>query len=113
MKKIEALIRPSKLEDVKKALEEAGVKGMTVTNAMGSGRQRGYVDAPPGNAERPVKLTPKIKIEIAASDFTAQKILDTIEKAAFTGKIGDGKIFILELLEATRIRTGERGEEAL
>jgi len=112
MKKIEALVRPSKLEDVKKALEESGVQGMTVLNAMGSGRQRGYGENISYD-NRPVNLTPKIKIEIAVSDFMSQKVVDTIEKAAFTGKIGDGKIFVLELLEATRIRTGERGEEAL
>lgn len=112
MKKIEALIRPSKLDEVKQALEDVGVKGMTVLNAMGSGRQRGYGEIG-SNAAKPVNLTPKIKVEIAVSDFLVHKAVSTIEKAAFTGKIGDGKIFVLELLEATRIRTGERGEEAL
>ncbi|NOZ40335.1 MAG: P-II family nitrogen regulator [Planctomycetes bacterium] len=112
MKKIEAVIRHFKLEDVKNALNEQGVAGMTITEVRGFGRQKGHTETYRGT-EYAVDFVPKVKIEIAAADDHAQAIIDTIIKAAQTGQIGDGKIFVSELSESIRIRTGETGSEAL
>lgn len=112
MKKIEAIIKPFKLDDVKDALNEIGIQGMTVTEVKGFGRQKGHTELYRG-AEYVVDFIPKIKIEIVASDELAQRAVDVIEKAAKTGKIGDGKIFVYAIEDAIRIRTGERGESAV
>jgi nitrogen regulatory protein P-II 1 len=110
--KIEAIIRPLKLEEVKAALTERGVKGMTVSDVRGYGKQKGYTQKYRG-AEYVVNLLHKAKIEIVVPDEEVQEIVDTILAAARTGEIGDGKIFLLPVLDAIRIRTGERGEESL
>ena len=112
MKKIEAIIKPFKLEDVKEKLAEKEIKGLTVTEIKGYGRQKGHTELYRG-AEYVVDFLPKIKLEIAVSDSFVDKTIETILKTASTGKIGDGKIFVLELQEAIRVRTGEKGEEAL
>lgn len=112
MKKIEAVIRLYKLEDVKNALTEAGVVGMTVTEVRGFGRQKGHTEMYRGT-EYAVDLVPKIKIEIAVNDAQVKPTIDTIIRAAQTGQIGDGKIFVSELAEVVRIRTGETGADAL
>ena len=112
MKKIEAIIKPFKLEEVRKALNEAGVQGMTVVPAKGFGRQRGHTELYKG-MEYVVDLLPKIKVELLTSNGEVEKIVDVIISAAKTGRIGDGKIFILPCEEAIRIRTGERGEAAI
>ncbi len=112
MKKIEAVVKPFKLDEVKDALNEIGIQGMTVTEVKGFGRQKGHTELYRG-AEYIVDFIPKIKIEIIASDALATKIIEVIEKAAKTGKIGDGKIFVYEINEVVRIRTGERGEAAV
>lgn len=112
MKKIEAIVKPFKLDEVKDALNEIGIQGMTVTEVKGFGRQKGHTELYRG-AEYIVDFIPKIKIEIVSSDVLAPKIIDVIEKAAKTGKIGDGKIFVYEINEIVRIRTGERGEAAV
>lgn len=112
MKKIEAIVRHFKLEDVKNALSEQGVAGMTIIEVRGFGRQKGHTETYRGT-EYAVDFVPKVKIEIAVSDDVAQTIIDTIIKTAQTGQIGDGKIFVSELSESIRIRTGETGEEAL
>ncbi len=112
MKKIEAVIKPFKLDEVKEALQDLGVQGMTVEEVKGYGRQKGHTELYPG-AEYVVDFLPKIKIEIAVSDDQVQAAVDAICKAARTGRIGDGKIFITELVEVIRIRTGETGEQAL
>ena len=112
MKKIEAIIKPFKLDEVKDALNEIGIQGMTVTEVKGFGRQKGHTELYRG-AEYVIDFIPKIKVEIVTSDGLAQKVVDTIEKAAKTGKIGDGKIFVYSIEEVVRIRTGERGETAL
>ncbi len=112
MKKIEAIVKPFKLDEVKDALNEIGIQGMTVTEVKGFGRQKGHTELYRG-AEYIVDFIPKIKIEIVASDNLVPKILEVIEKAAKTGKIGDGKIFVSEINEVVRIRTGERGESAI
>lgn len=112
MKKIEAVVRHFKLEDVKNALSEQGVAGMTIIEVRGFGRQKGHTETYRGT-EYAVDFVPKVKIEIAVSDDVAQTIIDTIIKTAQTGQIGDGKIFVSELSESIRIRTGETGEEAL
>lgn len=112
MKKIEAVIRHFKLEDVKNALNEQGVAGMTITEVRGFGRQKGHTETYRGT-EYAVDFVPKVKLEVAASAEQAQSIIDTIIKAAQTGQIGDGKIFVSDLTESIRIRTGETGEEAL
>ncbi|HET6514225.1 MAG TPA: P-II family nitrogen regulator [Thermodesulfovibrionales bacterium] len=112
MKKIEAVIKPFKLDEVKDALNEIGVQGMTVTEVKGFGRQKGHTELYRG-AEYVIDFIPKIKIEIVTSDGLAQKVVTTIEKAAKTGKIGDGKIFVYSIEDVIRIRTGERGETAL
>jgi nitrogen regulatory protein P-II 1 len=112
MKKIEAIIKPFKLDEVKTALNEVAVQGMTVTEVRGFGRQKGHKEVYRG-AEYVVELVPKIKIEVVVSDDTVTRVVETIAKAAKTGKIGDGKIFVAEVGEAVRIRTGEKGEGAL
>jgi nitrogen regulatory protein P-II 1 len=112
MKKIEAVIKPFKLDEVKEALQDLGVQGMTVEEVKGYGRQKGHTELYRG-AEYVVDFLPKIKIEIAVSDDQVQAAVDAICKAARTGRIGDGKIFITELVEVIRIRTGETGEQAL
>lgn len=113
MKKIEAIIKPFKLEDVKDALIEAGIDGMTISEVKGYGRQQGHSELYRG-AEYMVEFIPKVKIEIVVSGDRYEKIVvDTIMKTAQTGKIGDGKIFITDVQKAIRIRTGEEDEEAL
>ena len=112
MKKIEAIIKPFKLDEVKEALAKAGVEGMTVTEVKGFGRQKGHTELYRG-AEYVVEFLPKVKIEILVSDDRAAAIAKAIEDAARSGQIGDGKIFILPVEEALRIRTGERGSSAL
>jgi nitrogen regulatory protein P-II 1 len=112
MRKIEAVIKPFKLDEVKEALHEIGIQGMTVTEVKGFGRQKGHTELYRG-AEYVVDFLPKIKIEIAVSDETADKVVEAIVGAANTGRIGDGKIFVLPMEEAVRIRTGERGPDAV
>ncbi len=112
MKKIEAIIKPFKLDEVKEALNEIGVQGMTVSEVKGFGRQRGHTELYRG-AEYVVDFLPKIKIELVTKNDMVTKIVETIQRTAFTGRIGDGKIFIYPVDEAVRIRTGERGEDAL
>ena len=112
MKKIEAIIKPFKLDEVKEALHEVGVKGLTVIEAKGFGRQKGHTELYRG-AEYVVDFLPKVKVEIAIGDNLLDQVIEAITKAANTGKIGDGKIFVTELEQAIRIRTGETGEEAV
>ena len=112
MKKIEAVIKPFKLEEVKEALAEVGVEGMTVTEVKGFGRQKGKTEIYLGS-EYVVDFLPKIKIEVVLGDSKVEEALQTIIKTARTGKIGDGKIFILPVEQAIRIRTGERAEAAV
>jgi len=112
MKKIEAIIKPFKLDEVKDALNKVGVKGITVSEVKGFGRQKGHTELYRG-AEYVVDFLPKIKLEIVASDDMVGQIVETIEAAGKTGKIGDGKIFVIPVEEAVRIRTGQRGGEAL
>ena len=112
MKKIEAIIKPFKLEEVQKALGEINVEGMTVTEVKGFGRQKGHTEFYRG-AEYMVDFLPKVKIEIVTTAELAPAVVDAIVKAARTGKIGDGKVFISEVEETVRIRTGEQGEGAL
>ena len=112
MKKIEAVIKPFKLDDVKAALVELGVHGMTVTEVRGFGRQKGHTELYRG-AEYVVDLLPKVKVELVVPDAMAEKVVGAIKDTAKTGHIGDGKIFVLPIDEAVRIRTGERSEAAL
>jgi nitrogen regulatory protein P-II 1 len=112
MKKIEAIIKPFKLDEVKEALQEIGLQGITVTEAKGFGRQKGHTELYRG-AEYVVDFLPKVKIEIVLADDMLQKAIDAIQTAARTGKIGDGKIFVLNVEDAIRIRTGERGNDAV
>lgn len=112
MKKIEAIIKPFKLEEVKEALTEAGVHGMTVSEVKGFGRQKGHTEIYRGS-EYTVDFLPKVKIEIVVEDGDAGRIVDAIVKAASTNKIGDGKVFVSSIEEAVRIRTGERGDDAI
>ncbi len=112
MKKVEAIIRSFKLDDVKEALTGSGVHGMTVLEVRGFGRQKGQTERYRGN-EYTVDFVPKVKIEITCSDDNLQKVVDTILQAAPTGEIGDGKIFVSDLQNVIRIRTGETGEDAL
>ncbi|MEA5113175.1 MAG: P-II family nitrogen regulator [Geobacteraceae bacterium] len=112
MKLIEAIIKPFKLDEVKDALNELGVMGITVSEVKGFGRQKGHTELYRG-AEYVVDFIPKVKLEIAVSDDMVPKILETIENSAKTGRIGDGKIFVMSLEEAVRIRTGEKGGDAL
>lgn len=112
MKKIEAIIKPFKLDDVKEALHEVGVQGMTVLEAKGFGRQRGHTELYRG-AEYVVDFLPKLKLEVVIAEGAVQGAIEAISKAAHTGKIGDGKIFVSDVGEAVRIRTGETGDGAL
>ena len=112
MKKIEAIIKPFKLDEVKEALAKEGIQGMTISEVKGFGRQKGHTELYRG-AEYVVDFLPKVKLEILIDNDKAGLVADTIQRAAQTGRIGDGKIFILPMEEAVRIRTGERGESAL
>lgn len=112
MKKIEAIIKPFKLEEVKEALTEVGVHGMTVSEVKGFGRQKGHTEIYRGS-EYTVDFLPKVKLEIVVEDGDAAKIVDAIVRAASTGKIGDGKVFVSAIEDAVRIRTGERGDDAI
>jgi len=112
MKKVEAIIKPFKLDEVKEALHEIGINGLTVTEVKGFGRQKGHTELYRG-AEYVVDFLPKIKLEVVVTDEMADKVVDAIVNAANTGRIGDGKIFVLPLEETIRIRTGERGSEAV
>ena len=112
MKKIEAIIKPFKLEEVKDALTGLGIEGMTVTEVKGFGRQKGHTELYRGS-EYTVDFLPKIKIDIVVSDHLAEQAVQAIIKTARTGKIGDGKVFISTILEAHRIRTGERNDDAV
>ncbi len=112
MKKIEAVIKPFKLDDVKEALSEIGIYGMTVTEVSGYGRQKGHKEIYRG-AEYVVDFVPKIKIELVVSSERADEVVDTVRNAANSGKIGDGKIFVLPVEQVVRVRTGETGTNAL
>ncbi len=112
MKKIEAVIKPFKLDDVKEALADVGVSGMTVTEAKGFGRQKGHTELYRG-AEYVVDFLPKVKLEVVVDDDQAGRVVEAIAAAARTGRIGDGKIFVSTIEEAIRIRTGERGSDAI
>ncbi len=112
MKKIEAIIKPFKLDEVKEALSKTGVQGLTITEVKGFGRQKGHTELYRG-AEYVVDFLPKVKIEILIEDDKAAEVTDTIIAAARTGRIGDGKIFILPMDDVVRIRTGERGADAI
>ena len=112
MKQVTAIIKPFKLDDVRDALAEVGVQGVTVTEVKGFGRQKGHTELYRG-AEYVVDFLPKVKIEVAIDSKMLDKVVETITKAARTGKIGDGKIFVYDLEQVIRIRTGETGKEAL
>ncbi len=112
MKKIEAIIKPFKLDEVKSALTKIGVQGMTVTEVKGFGRQRGHTEVYRG-AEYKIDFLPKVKIELITTDEMVPQVIENIERAAKTGKIGDGKIFVSPIDEVIRIRTGERGKDAI
>ena len=112
MHKVEAIIKPFKLDEVKEALNGIGVQGMTLSEVRGFGRQKGHTELYRG-AEYVVDFLPKIKLEVVVSDDLVDKVAETIQSAAKTGKIGDGKIFVVPVLEAVRIRTGERGDDAI
>ena len=112
MKLVTAIIKPFKLDDVREALSEIGVQGVTVTEVKGFGRQKGHTELFRG-AEYVVDFLPKVKLEVAVNDDLLDRVLEAVSKAANTGKIGDGKIFVYELEQATRIRTGESGPDAL
>ncbi|MEQ8165639.1 MAG: P-II family nitrogen regulator [Alphaproteobacteria bacterium] len=112
MKKIEAIIKPFKLDEVKDALHELGLKGMTVTEAKGFGRQKGHTELYRG-AEYVVDFLPKVKVEVVMEDSLVERAVEAIKNAAATGRIGDGKIFVSTIEDAIRIRTGEKGDDAL
>jgi nitrogen regulatory protein P-II 1 len=112
MKKIEAIIKPFKLDDVKNALNEIGIKGMTITEVKGYGRQKGHTEIYRG-AEYVVDFLPKIKMEIIVDADQVEQVIETVVEAARTGKIGDGKIFVLPVEQIVRVRTGETGREAI
>ncbi len=112
MKKIECVIRPQKLEEVKKALTDAGIVGMTVTEVRGYGKQKGFVQHY-RTSDTLVNLLPKVKIVVVVKEEDLDKTIDTIVKAAQTGEVGDGKIFVTEVVQVIRIRTGEKGKEAI
>ncbi len=112
MKKMEAIIQPSKLDDVKEALYEVGIQGMTVSEVRGHGRQKGHSEIYRGH-EYTVDLLPKIKLEVVLSDALAAQAVEAVIKAAHSGKIGDGKVFLSDVAEAVRIRDNQRGDEAL
>ena len=112
MKKIEAIVKPFKLDEVREALSEVGVTGLTVTEVKGFGRQKGHTELYRG-AEYVVDFLPKVKVEVVVADAIVGRVVEAIERAAKTGRIGDGKIFVVPIEEVIRIRTGERGEDAL
>jgi nitrogen regulatory protein P-II 1 len=112
MKKIEAIIQPHKLEDVKEALKNIGIDGMTITEVRGHGRQKGHKEVYRG-MEYQVDLLPKVKVEMVVPDVRADEVINALSAAARTGKIGDGKIFVFDVAEAVRIRNDERGDGAL
>ena len=112
MKKIEAVIKPFKLDEVKEALQEVGLQGITVTEAKGFGRQKGHTELYRG-AEYVVDFLPKVKVEVVVADDSVEGAIDAIRKAAHTGRIGDGKIFVSTIEEVIRIRTGETGNDAI
>ena len=112
MKKIEAIVRPEKVDDIRKALEKAGYPGVTISEVEGHGKQKGVTRQWRGESYK-VDLLPKVKLEIVVSDKDAERILSAVSAAAKTGAVGDGKIFVSEIKDAVRIRTGERGEEAI
>jgi nitrogen regulatory protein P-II 1 len=112
VKKVEAIIKPFKLDEVKQALSEIGIAGLTATEVKGFGRQKGHTELYRG-AEYVVDFLPKVKVEVVVADNLAGRVVEVIERAAKTGRIGDGKIFVVPVEEVIRIRTGERGEEAL
>ncbi len=112
MKKIEAIIKPFKLDEVKSALAEVGIQGLTVSEVKGFGRQKGHTELYRGS-EYTIDFLPKVKIEIVVPNDKAEKVVETIQSSAKTGRIGDGKIFIVSIDEVIRIRTGERGEAAI
>ena len=112
VKKVEAIIKPFKLDDVKDALHDAGVSGITVTEVKGFGRQKGHTELYRG-AEYVIDFLPKVKVEVIVEDSMVENVIEAIENAARTGRIGDGKIFVLNVEEAIRIRTGERGPDAI
>ncbi|HIK96831.1 MAG TPA: P-II family nitrogen regulator [Gammaproteobacteria bacterium] len=112
MKKVEAIIKPFKLDEVKDKLNEIGIKGITVTEVKGFGRQKGHTELYRG-AEYVVDFLPKVKMEIVVSDSQSEEVIETLMKAAQTGRIGDGKLFVTDLVDVIRIRTGERGEDAV
>ena len=112
MKKIEAIIKPFKLDEVKEALQEIGLQGITVIEAKGFGRQKGHTELYRG-AEYVVDFLPKVKIELVLDDQLVERAIEAIQQAAHTGRIGDGKIFVTSVEEAIRVRTGERGTEAI
>ena len=112
MKKIEAIIKPFKLDDVREALSEIGITGMTTTEVKGFGRQKGHTELYRG-AEYVIDFLPKLKVELVVKDDQVERCIETITKAARTGKIGDGKIFVSSVERVIRIRTGEQGEEAI
>ncbi len=112
MKLVTAIIKPFKLDDVREAISEVGVEGLTVTEVKGFGRQKGHTELYRG-AEYQVDFLPKVKLEIVTSDENAERLVEVIAEAANTGKIGDGKIFVTEVVQAVRIRTGETDDEAI
>jgi len=112
VKKVEAIIKPFKLDEVKQALSEVGIAGLTATEVKGFGRQKGHTELYRG-AEYVVDFLPKVKVEVVVADTMVAKVVEVIERAAKTGRIGDGKIFVVPVEEVIRIRTGERGESAL
>ena len=112
MQKVEAIIKPFKLDEVKEALNAIGIQGITVSEVKGFGRQKGHTELYRG-AEYVVDFLPKIKLEIVVPDDRVPKVVEAIQSAANTGRIGDGKIFVLPVIEAVRIRTGDRGEDAI
>jgi len=112
MKKIEAIIRPFKIDDVREALSEVGVRGITLTEVKGYGRQKGHTEVYRGS-EYQIDFLPKLKVEIIVPDNLVDRVIDTIVKAARTGQVGDGKIFVYDVIEAVRIRTEESGEDAI
>ncbi|GGA67933.1 P-II family nitrogen regulator [Neiella sp. HB171785] len=112
MKLVTAIIKPFKLDDVREAISEVGIEGLTVTEVKGFGRQKGHTELYRG-AEYQVDFLPKVKLEIATNDDNVERLVEAISKAAYTGKIGDGKLFVYDLEQAVRIRTGEADAEAL
>lgn len=112
MKKVEAIVKPFKLDEIRQALSDAGVQSMTVSDVNGFGRQKGHTEMYMG-AEYAIDLLPKVKVEVVCNDEEVRLVMDTIESAAETGRIGDGKIFVVDVVEVVRVRTGERGPGAV